>query len=66
MELQSGEDPTSTNFGNQTLYPLSAAQFTAMAALTGLNVNYLAGRAATRHRRLLQPGGHEHDHRRRL
>ena len=43
VELESGEDPTSTNFGNQTLYPLSSAQFNAMAALTGMNANYLAG-----------------------
>ncbi len=41
VELQSGEDPTSTNFGNQALYPLSAAQYQTMASLTGLNVNYL-------------------------
>ena len=41
VELQSGEDPTSTTFGNQTLYPLSPAQYQTMAALTGLNANYL-------------------------
>jgi hypothetical protein len=41
VELQSGEDPTSTNFGNQTLYPISSAQYQTMASLTGMNANYL-------------------------
>ncbi len=41
VELQSGEDPTSTNFGNTSLYPLTTAQYTSMASMTGLNVNYL-------------------------
>jgi hypothetical protein len=41
VELQSGEDPTSTNFGNTSIYPLTTAQYTSMAAMTGLNVNYL-------------------------
>ena len=27
VELQSGEDPTSTNFGNTALYPISTAQY---------------------------------------
>jgi outer membrane receptor protein involved in Fe transport len=43
VALNSGENPTLTNFGNQTVFPLSAAQFAAEAALTGLNVNYLSG-----------------------
>ncbi|MGD1032150.1 MAG: TonB-dependent receptor plug domain-containing protein [Opitutaceae bacterium] len=41
VELESGEDPTSTNFGNQSIYPITPAQYTTMAQLTGLNVNYL-------------------------
>ena len=40
-DLQSGEDPTSTNFDNTTLYPLTQTQYNTMASLTGLNVNYL-------------------------
>ena len=53
VELESGEDPTSTNFGNQSLYPLSAAQYQTMASLTGLNVNYLQVRRRAADRRLL-------------
>ncbi len=41
VDLQSGEDPTSTNFDNTTLFPTTSAQYTTMAALTGMNVNYL-------------------------
>jgi len=41
VELQSGEDPTSTNFGNTSLYPITSAQYQTMASLTGMNVNYL-------------------------
>jgi hypothetical protein len=41
VELESGENPTSTNFGNQSLYPLTAAEYQTMASLTGLNVTYL-------------------------
>jgi outer membrane receptor protein involved in Fe transport len=41
VALESGENPTSTQFGNQTVFPLSASQYQAAAALTGLNVNYL-------------------------
>jgi len=41
VELQSGEDPTSTQFGNQTVYPLTQNMYNQMSALTGLNVNYL-------------------------
>ncbi len=41
VELQSGEDPASTNFGNTAIFPLTSAQYTTMAGLTGLNVNYL-------------------------
>jgi hypothetical protein len=41
VELQSGEDPTSTQFGNQTVYPLNQTMYQQMASLTGMNVNYL-------------------------
>ena len=41
IELESGENPTSTQFGNQTVYPISAAQWQAVSALTGLNINWL-------------------------
>ena len=41
VELESGENPTTTQFGNQTVYPLTQAMYQQMAALTGLNVNYL-------------------------
>ena len=41
VDLQSGEDPTSTSFDNTTLYPISTAQYQTMAAMTGMNVNYL-------------------------
>jgi outer membrane receptor protein involved in Fe transport len=41
VELNSGEDPTSTQFDNTTNFPISAAQYAQEAALTGLNVNYL-------------------------
>ncbi len=43
VELESGESPTSTSFDNQTLYPLTQAQYQTMASLTGMNVNYLSG-----------------------
>ena len=43
VDLQSGEDPTSTTFDNTTLYPLSQAQYQTMANMTGMNVNYLSG-----------------------
>ncbi|MGD1032149.1 MAG: TonB-dependent receptor plug domain-containing protein [Opitutaceae bacterium] len=43
VDLESGENPTSTGFDNQTLYPLSTSQFQAMSALTGMNANYLQG-----------------------
>ncbi len=41
VELNSGEDPTQTNFGNQTTFPLSTAQQQQVAALTGLSYNFL-------------------------
>jgi hypothetical protein len=41
VELNSGEDPTSTQFGNTTVFPLSTAQYSQIAALTGLNVTYV-------------------------
>jgi len=41
VELNSGEDPTQTSFGNQTTFPLSLAQQNQVAALTGLNYNFL-------------------------
>ena len=41
VELMSGEDPTSTQFGNQNVYPLTQNMYNQMSALTGLNVNYL-------------------------
>ena len=41
VDLQSGEDPTSTNFDNTTLYPITQAQYQTMASMTGLNINYL-------------------------
>jgi outer membrane receptor protein involved in Fe transport len=43
VALESGENPTSTQFGNQSIYPLSTAQYATMAQLTGLNQNYLEG-----------------------
>jgi hypothetical protein len=41
VDLESGEDPTSTNFDNQSLYPTTTAQYQTMATLTGMNFNYL-------------------------
>ncbi len=37
VELNSGEDPTQTTFGNTTTFPLSTAQQQQVATLTGLN-----------------------------
>ena len=41
VELESGENPTSTQFGNQATFPLTTAEYATMAQLTGLNQNYL-------------------------
>ena len=41
VELNSGEDPTQTTFGNTTTFPLSTAQQQQVATLTGLNYNFL-------------------------
>ena len=41
VELESGENPTSTNFDNQSLYPLTVAQYQTMATLMSENVNYV-------------------------
>jgi len=43
VELNSGEDPTQTTFGNTSLFPITSAQFAQMAALTGLNLNWISG-----------------------
>ena len=43
VELNSGEDPTQTTFGNTSLFPITTAQFAQMAALTGLNLNWISG-----------------------
>jgi hypothetical protein len=43
VELESGENPALNTFDNTTLYPLSQAQYQAMANMTGMNVNYLSG-----------------------
>ena len=46
VELMSGEDPTSTQFGNQNVYPITASMYQQEAALTGLNINYIEGGGA--------------------
>jgi outer membrane receptor protein involved in Fe transport len=41
VALESGENPTSTQFGNQAIFPLTSAEYQTMSTLTGMNVNYL-------------------------
>jgi outer membrane receptor protein involved in Fe transport len=41
VELESGENPASTQFGNQATFPLTAAQYQTMGQLTGLSPVYL-------------------------
>jgi hypothetical protein len=41
VELESGENPTSTQFGNQATFPLTTAEYATMASLTGLAQTYL-------------------------
>jgi hypothetical protein len=41
VALESGENPTSTQFNNQTAFPLTAAQYQTMGQLTGLSPVYL-------------------------
>jgi outer membrane receptor protein involved in Fe transport len=41
VELESGENPTSTQFGNVSTYPLTAGEYQTMSQLTGLSLTYL-------------------------
>jgi outer membrane receptor protein involved in Fe transport len=43
VALESGENPTSTQFGNQSIFPLTSAQYQTMSTLTGMNLQYLEG-----------------------
>jgi hypothetical protein len=66
VELESGENPTSTQFGNQSTFPLTAAQYQTMST-DGTQPHLPRNRLGkSQFRRLLQPGGHEYDERRRL
>ncbi len=63
VELNSGEDPTQTTFGNTTTFPISPAQFQQMATLTGLNVNWISGDGGNDVTGgYSNPEGHQYDH----
>ncbi len=67
VELNSGEDPTQTTFGNTSLFPMTTAQYAQMAALTGLNLNWISGNGGNPVTGgFSNAGGHQHHDRRRL